>query len=130
MTQIYKDEIVVPVCELSFQKEADLSAIQEGKKVTVSAISRSLGFQGVVKRHGFHGGPKTHGQKRSLRAPGSIGSTNMQRVAKGRKMAGRMGGVRITTKGLLVVSVDNDKKIVLLRGSVPGYKSGKVEVRI
>ena len=77
-----------------------------GDKVEVSAISKSKGFQGVVKRHGFHGGPRSHGQKHSEREPGSIGAGGYQRVFKGTRMAGRMGGDRVTVKNLTVISYD------------------------
>ncbi len=128
ITQIFKDGMVVPVSVLEFGDEDDLSAIKEGDLVKVSGISKGRGFQGVVKRHGFHGGPQTHGQKNRLRAPGSIGSTAPQRVLKGRRMAGRMGGVRVTIKGLKVVEVNNEKKLVLLRGAVPGNRKSRIEI--
>jgi large subunit ribosomal protein L3 len=100
--------------------EVDL--FQKGDKVKISGLSKGKGFQGVVKRHGFGGGPTTHGQKNRLRAPGSIGSTAPQRVLKGRKMAGRMGGEKVTIKNLEVVSVDKDKNILAIKGAVPGLK--------
>jgi large subunit ribosomal protein L3 len=128
MTQIFKDDIVVPVSVIQFAADSDLSGIEEGKKVRVVGVSKGKGFQGVVKRYGFRGGPKSHGQKHSHRAPGSIGSTTPQRVLPGKKMAGRMGSDRITLKGLKVVEIDNDKKTVLLKGSVPGNNGGRLEV--
>ena len=76
----------------------DASVFKEGDVVNVIGTVKGRGFQGVVKRHGFGGGPKTHGQKNRYRAPGSIGSTALQRVVKGRRMAGRMGGNRVTVK--------------------------------
>lgn len=130
MTQIFKDDFVVPVSIIQFAVDSDLSGIEEGKKLRVSGTSKGKGFQGVVKRHGFRGGPKTHGQKHSHRAPGSIGSTTPQRVLPGKKMAGRMGCDRITLKSVKVVEVDNEQKTVLLKGSVPGNNGGRLEIVI
>ena len=106
------------------------STIEAGDKVTISAISKGKGFQGVVKRHGFHGGPRSHGQKHSEREPGSIGTAGFQRVFKAKRMAGRMGSDRITIKNLLVVKVDNENNELLIRGSVPGRRGTMVEVRV
>lgn len=128
MTQVFKGDVVIPVSVIAFNKDCDLSGINEGDTAKVSGISKGKGFQGVVKRHGFAGGPKSHGQKDRLRAPGSIGATGPQRVMKGTKMAGRMGGRKITVKGLKVVEIDNEKKILLLKGAVPGSNNGKVEI--
>ncbi|OGK20527.1 50S ribosomal protein L3 [Candidatus Roizmanbacteria bacterium RIFCSPHIGHO2_01_FULL_39_8] len=101
---------------------------KKGDKVIVSGISKGKGFQGVVKRHGFSGGPRTHGQSDRERAPGSIGMTTTPgRVFKGKRMAGRMGGNRITVKGLLVVDVKDDG--IIVKGLVPGAKGGLLEVR-
>jgi large subunit ribosomal protein L3 len=99
--------------------------------VAVSAISKGKGFQGVVKRHGFHGAPKSHGVKDMLRAPGSIGGGGRAggRVAKGKRMAGRMGADRITVRNLKVVAVNKDENILLIRGAIPGRRGTLVEVR-
>jgi len=107
----------------------DVTVFEKGDRVTVSSISKGKGFQGVVKRHGFAGGPRTHGQKHTERAPGSIGSTGPQRVFKGQKMAGRMGGERVTVKNLQVISVDAEKNQLIVRGAVPGRRGTLVEVR-
>ncbi len=109
----------------------DLSNFAVGDMVTVSSISKGKGFQGGVKRHGFHGGPRSHGQKHSEREPGSLGGGGRDggRVAKGKRMAGRMGGDRITTKGLTVVSVKPETGEIFIRGSVPGRKGSLVTVR-
>lgn len=104
------------------------STIESGDKVTVSAISKAKGFQGVVKRHGFHGGPRSHGQKHSEREPGSIGAGGYQRVFKGRRMAGRMGGERITVKNLIVISYDKALGELYIKGAVPGRRGTLVEV--
>lgn len=121
-----KDESVA-----SFAKDAtfDASVFAEGDIVAVSAISKGKGFQGVVKRHGFRGGAASHGTKDILRAPGSIGATGAQRVFKGLRMAGRMGGDRITVKNLKVIAVNKDENIILVRGAVPGRRGTLVEVR-
>ncbi|MBU4480071.1 50S ribosomal protein L3 [Patescibacteria group bacterium] len=107
----------------------DVSVFKEGDEVTVSAISKGKGFQGVVKRHGFAGGPRTHGQKHSERKPGSIGSTGPQRVFKGMRMAGRMGSDRITVKNLKIVQIDKVNNQILIRGAVPGRRGTLVEIR-
>jgi len=107
----------------------DLSQFSPGDKVNVSAPSKGKGFQGVVKRHNFAGGPRTHGQKHTERAPGSIGATGPQRVFKGTRMAGRMGGKRITVKNLTVLHVDVDKSELIVSGAVPGRPGTLVEIK-
>ena len=109
----------------------DLSTFSVGDKVVVSSISKGKGFQGVVKRHGFGGAPRSHGQKHSEREPGSIGGGGRDggRVAKGKRMAGRMGGDRITQKGLTVVSVKPETGEMFIRGAVAGRRGSLVEVR-
>ena len=129
MTQIWKKDRVVPVSVLKMEGD-QFDGLEENKKVKVSGITKGRGFAGVMKRHGFHGGPSTHGQKNRQRAPGSIGSTAPQRVTPGRKMAGRMGGVRHSVKNLLVVDFNKDSKELFLRGAVPGNRKGKVEIHI
>jgi len=106
----------------------DISQFQEGDKVKVSGLSKGRGFQGVIKRHGFGGGPKTHGQKDRLRAPGSIGATAPQRVMPGRKMAGRMGQERTTIKNLEIVGVDKENNILIVKGAVPGMRGTLLEI--
>lgn len=109
----------------------DISSFVPGDLVTVSAISKGKGFQGVVKRHGFHGGPRSHGQKNKERAPGSIGGSGGRaggRVAKGIRMAGRMGGDRITVKNLKVLKVDVESNKILISGAVPGKPGTLVEI--
>lgn len=101
----------------------------EGDKVKVSGTSKGRGFQGVVKRHGFGGGPKTHGQKNRLRAPGSIGNTAPQRVVRGRRMAGHMGVERVTVKNLEIVGVDKENNILMIKGAIPGPRGGLLEIR-
>jgi large subunit ribosomal protein L3 len=102
---------------------------QPGDKVKVAGTSIGKGFQGTIKRHRFHRGPKTHGSH-NIRKPGSIGaSATPSRVFKGMKMAGRMGGKRVTQVGLTVHSVDVERNLLLIKGAVPGPKNGMVEIR-
>ena len=128
MTQVWQDDKVVPVTLVQLPKETGDLGFKAGDLVTVSGKSKGRGFQGVVKRHGFHGGPKTHGQKNRWRAPGSIGATAPQRVIKGTRMAGRMGGDRVTLKNLTVVDIDNEKGVISLKGAVPGARGTVVEI--
>jgi large subunit ribosomal protein L3 len=106
-----------------------LEAFAEGDTVEVSAISKGKGFQGVVKRHGFGGGPRTHGQKHSEREPGSIGGGLRNKVPKNMRMAGRMGGDRVTVKNLKVLHVDTVLNNIVIKGAVPGRTGTLVEVR-
>jgi len=93
----------------------------EGDKVRVTGISKGKGFAGVVKRHHFKGGPRTHGQSDRERAPGSIGQTTTPgRVYRGKRMAGRMGTGRITVTGLKVIGIDAQSGILKIKGLVPG----------
>ena len=105
-----------------------VAAFAKGDIVTVTGISKGKGFQGVVKRHGFHGGPRSHGQKHSEREPGSIGGGLRNRVPKGMRMAGRMGGDVITVKNLTVLQVNEKENILVVAGAVPGRKGTLVEV--
>lgn len=109
----------------------DVSSFAVGDVVAVSAISKGKGFQGVVKRHGFHGGPRSHGQKNKERAPGSIGGGGRAgaRVVKGMRMAGRMGGDRITVKNLKVLQVDPAAHTLVISGAIPGKPGTLVEIR-
>jgi large subunit ribosomal protein L3 len=109
----------------------DASVFTEGEKVTVSAISKGKGFQGVVKRYGFKGGPRSHGQKHSERERGSSGGGPGRaggRVVKGMRMAGRMGGDRITVSNLKVVRVDAERGEMFIEGAVPGRAGTTVEI--
>lgn len=105
---------------------ADIFAI--GDKVQVSGTSKGKGFQGVVKRHGFAGGPRTHGQKHSEREAGSIGGGLRTHVPKGMRMAGRMGSDRITQKNLKVVFLDKENNLLLIKGAIPGVRGSLVEI--
>lgn len=109
----------------------DVSIFAAGDMVTVSAVSKGKGFQGVVKRHGFHGGPRTHGQKHSERAPGSIGGGGGRaggRVAKGMRMAGRMGSDRVTVRNLKVMQVHQETGELVIAGAIPGKRGTLVEI--
>ncbi len=111
----------------SFPFKIEIREDYVGKKINVTAISKGKGFQGVMKRWGFRGGKRTHGQSDRMRAPGSIGSgTTPGRVLKGKKMAGRMGGEMKTVKNLQIVGVDSSNKFVLVKGAVPGPRNAKV----
>lgn len=108
----------------------DVSIFKPGDVIEVSATSKGKGFQGVVKRHGFHGGPRSHGQKHNERSPGSIGGGARAggRVAKGMKMAGRMGSDRVTVKNLRVLHVNAEKGLIIVSGAVPGRRGTLVEI--
>jgi large subunit ribosomal protein L3 len=108
----------------------DVSQFQPGEAVDVIGVSKGKGFAGVVKRHHFKGGPKTHGQSDRNRAPGAIGSTTTPgHVWKGLRMGGRMGDERVTSLNLKVHSADTTKNILLIQGAVPGAKNSLVIVR-
>ena len=98
----------------------DVSAFQKDDLLILTGEEKGRGFQGVVKRHGFHGGPKTHGQKNRLRAPGSLGATAPQRVLIGKKLAGRMGNETVTLRKVRVIEVNAEKGILTVKGAVPG----------
>lgn len=100
----------------------------EGDTINVTGTSKGKGFQGVVKRHGFHGFRKTHGNKDQERMPGSIGPKGPAHVFKGTRMAGRMGGERVTTTNLEVVSISPEENIIYVKGAVPGAINGLVMI--
>lgn len=110
---------------LSVGDQVSADVFEIGDIVDVTAVNKGKGFAGTIKRHNFHRGRKTHGG-RSYRRPGSIGSMYPQRIFPGKKMAGRMGGVQVTTKNLRIALVDADKQIIAVEGSVPGPKKGLV----
>ncbi|MDP3988912.1 MAG: 50S ribosomal protein L3 [bacterium] len=109
----------------------DVSLFEEGEKVDVVGISKGKGFQGVVKRHGFAGGRRSHGQKHSEREPGSIGGGGRAggRVVKGMRMGGRMGSDRVTVKNLTIIKIDKEQNLVFVRGAVPGKRGDVVEIK-
>ena len=108
--------------------KVDVSVFEQGDAVSVIGVSKSKGFQGVMKRHNFKGGPASHGQKHSNRKGGSIGSAFPEHVIKGKKMAGRMGGDQVTQQGLKIVEIDKEKNLLLVKGSVPGSIGSLVKV--
>ncbi len=117
------------VAEVGSTIDASLFAV--GDTVRVSGLTKGKGFAGVVKRHGFHGGPRSHGQKHTERAPGSIGGSGGRaggRVAKGMRMAGRMGGDRVTVTNLKVLAVDATSGEIIVSGAVPGRRGTLLEV--
>jgi large subunit ribosomal protein L3 len=115
--------------ELLVGQEVKADAFAAGDKVKISGLTKGKGFQGTIKRHNFKRGPKSHGSH-NVRAPGSIGaSATPSRVFKGLRGPGRMGGGRITQRGLTVVEVIPGQNLLLVRGAVPGPRGGTVEVR-
>jgi len=108
----------------------DVSLFKEGDLVDVTGVSKGKGFAGVVKRHHFAGGPKTHGQSDRHRHAGSIGATTSPgRVFKGMRMAGRMGGERVTVRHLEVFKADPERNLLLVKGALPGSKNGLLLIR-
>jgi large subunit ribosomal protein L3 len=116
--------------DLSVGQEITVGIFRPGDIIDISGVSKGKGFAGVVKRHHFRGGPKTHGQSDRWRAPGSIGAgTTPGRVYKGTRMAGRMGNERVTVQNLRVVRVDEARNLLLVKGSVPGANEGLLLIR-
>jgi large subunit ribosomal protein L3 len=115
--------------ELVVGENVTVEAFEPGERVKVSGVSHGKGFAGTIKRHRFHRGPASHGSH-NIRKPGSIGaSATPSRVFKGVRMAGRLGGKRVTQVGLVVHDVDAERNLLLVKGAVPGPKNGFVEVR-
>ncbi len=142
MTGHFKKANVSPKKLLGEFRDVDVTKFQVGGEVRVETVfskddvvsvrgkSKGRGFQGVMKRHHFGGGFRTHGQSDRERAPGSVGSSSYpSRVFKGMKMAGRMGGDQVTVKNLRVVQVIPESNLILIRGSVPGHNNSYVEIR-
>lgn len=118
-----------PDAEHQIGDEVKVDSFEPGQRVKVSATAIGKGFMGTIRRHGFSRGPVSHGS-RNVRAPGSIGaSADPARVFKGMRMPGRMGGTRVTQRGLEVVEIDESENLLMLRGAVPGPKGAAVEVR-
>ena len=111
-------------------KKIDVSLFKPGDLVDITGVSKGKGFAGVVKRHHFAGGPKTHGQSDRHRAPGSIGATTSPgRVFKGMRMAGHMGNSRVTVRHLEIFEADATRNLLLVRGAVPGARNGLLLIR-
>lgn len=133
MSQIFNDDgKVIPVTWVSAKTPEEISSVKEGDLIKISGNSKGKGFQGVVKRHGFHGGARSHGQKHSEREPGAIGGSGGRaggRVAKGIRMAGRMGGVRVSVRNLKIVKILPEQNLMAILGAVPGHRGSKLEIR-
>ena len=127
--KIVKKEFKFPEAEVGVGDEISVDVFEIGEEVHVTGIGKAKGFQGVVKRHGFKGAPASHGHKHDLRAPGSIGAGYPEHVIKGKRMAGRMGGKRVTSKNIKIVFIDKEKKMLALKGAVPGVPGNVVEIR-
>ena len=106
----------------------DVSSFSVGETIKVSGFSKGKGFQGAVKRHGFHGMPASHGNHHVLRHVGSIGQRFPQHTLKGMRMAGRMGGTRITTRGLKIMNIDKENDLLAVKGAVPGRRGTLLEI--
>jgi len=116
--------------DLELGARIDASMFAQGEVVDVVGTSKGRGFAGVMKRHNFHGGPKTHGQSDRWRHSGSVGSgTTPGRTFKNMRMAGQLGDARVTVKNLRILSVDPERNLVALRGAIPGPNGGLVMIR-
>lgn len=116
--------------ELTVGQKLDASVFSVGEMVDVVGTSKGKGFAGVVKRHHFRGGPRTHGQSDRHRAPGSSGSTTTPgRVLKGTRRAGQMGNERVTVQNLQVVEADGERNLLVVRGAVPGARNGLILIK-
>lgn len=117
------------VADVKAGEQVKVNIFNEGDTVKVTGTSKGKGFQGVMKRHGFGGGQRTHGQSDRQRAPGSIGASSYpSRVFKGQRMAGRTGNDRVTVRNLKVIKIFADSNLILIKGAIPGTKSGFVEI--
>lgn len=126
----YLKEFHIENGEYKIGDEINVSIFKQEDKIRVSGISKGKGFQGVVKRHGFSGGPASHGHRHVLRRGGSIGSAFPEKVFKGKKMPGRAGGKRITIKNLKVAIIDPTNNLIAITGAVPGPNNSLVEIKI
>jgi large subunit ribosomal protein L3 len=116
--------------EVNAGDQVTVEVFEVGDYVDITGTSKGRGFAGVVKRYGFGGGPKTHGQSDRQRAPGSIGATSgTARVFKGKRMPGHMGNRRVTSQNLKVVLVDEERNLIGVRGAVPGPKGGLLVIK-
>lgn len=127
--KIVKEFRIEEGTELKRGDVISVDSFNEGDSIVISGTSKGKGFQGVVKRHGFAGGRRSHGQKHSEREPGSIGAGGIQRVLKGTRMAGRMGGDRVTIKNVTILAIDPINNQLLIKGAVPGTRGSLVEIR-
>lgn len=125
----YQREFQDSASEYKVGETIDISVFKEGDKVKVSGISKAKGFQGAVKRWGFHGRNATHGVKHEQRTLGSVGSSFPERVIKGKKMPGRMGGDRVSVKNLEIVKIDKEHNLLGVKGALPGRRGTLLEIR-
>lgn len=114
------------ILELKRGDQITLETFKEGELVNVIGFSKGKGFQGVVKRHHFHGHPETHGHKDQVKRSGSIGAGGVQHVFKGKRMAGHMGDEQVTTKNLEIVKIDLENNLLYIKGAVPGARGSLV----
>jgi len=129
MTQVYTLEgRRIPVTLVLLESPGDFSSFAQGAKFSITGTSKGKGFQGAVKRHGFAGAPKSHGHKHDLRRVGSIGSGFPERVVKGRRMPGHMGGATVTIRNLEVVRIDKENKLIAIKGALPGAAGSVVKI--
>ena len=127
-TRVLREFSVENIAEVSVGQTFDLTIFSEGERVNVAGTSKGKGFQGVMKRHNFKGGPGAHGS-RHHRQPGSIGnSTTPGKVFRGKKMAGQMGNKRVTVRNLEIAKVLPEKNILLIRGGIPSFNGALVEI--
>ena len=110
--------------------EINISIFEEGDIIKISGMSKGKGFQGGVKRHGFHGRNASHGVKHEQRTLGSVGSAYPQRVIKGRKMPGRMGYDRVTVKSIEIIKIDQENNVMAVKGPIPGKRGTLLEIRV
>ena len=130
MLQVFKENKALPITKVKLLEVGMVDKFNEGAMIKISGLSKGKGFQGVVKRYRFKGASKTHGTKHALRQPGSIGATWPQRVIKGKRMAGRMGGERITLKNKEILNINKEQGELMIKGSLPGNRGSLLEIRI
>lgn len=126
--RVLREFRVAKIDDFARGKMFDVTSFQAGDNLTVTATSKGKGFQGVVKRHGFHGSPASHGHKDQLRMPGSIGATDPARVFKGTRMAGHMGFDTVTVKNLELIAIDPKNNLLFIKGAVPGARNTLVKI--
>ncbi|NQU77498.1 50S ribosomal protein L3 [Candidatus Falkowbacteria bacterium] len=114
--------------ELKKGDKITTAVFEIGDKVKVTGVSKGKGFQGVVRRHGFHGSPASHGHKDQLRMPGSIGATDPARVFPGKRMPGRMGGGQVTVTNLEIAKVEPENNLIYIKGAVPGARNSLLRI--
>ena len=128
--RVLREVPVTDLEEVTLGDRIDAGMLRQGERVDVVGTSKGKGFAGVMKRHNFRGGPKTHGQSDRWRAPGSIGSgTTPGRVMKGMRMAGHMGDERVTVQNLEVLRVDAERNLIAIRGAIPGPRGGLIMIK-